>query len=509
VISRRLTEAMGGDLGVSQNDRVGTTFTFTAVLGVSTERRAPAPGQSAGSLVGKLALIVDDNLTNRRVLQLLLQDFGMICTKVASPAAALELLATGARFDVAVLDMHMPDMDGQQLAVALRALPAGRDLPLVLLTSLQWRSDSAHRSLFVATLTKPAKSNVLQEKLLSAVAPGEAALLAVETIGGRRSRDAPANTEDSLHVLVAEDNPVNQRVAQLMLAQLGHRVDIVGNGREAVEAVRRTSYDVVLMDVRMPQLDGMRAAEMIRTAHGLPAADHRRDRERVDRGPGGVCRRRAGRLSHQTDPDRGADRGAGAGTPAGCRCLPRRGRPSGGPRRSVGADRRVHRLTRRTPSVGLRLASGGSGAGGGRSGGSTRPTRTPGGSAADRNPGRVRRQGRRRRLRLRLRLHQRRDLALVGADGRDEAADGDEIYPTPPRPTASCQPNGAPLLGGGMATRVGETAKARGVQPATGRKARRPAKDMPSSRTCARSRACADGRSVLSRNPWQAHLARI
>ena len=265
VISRQLTEAMGGDLGVSQNDRVDTTFTFTAVLGVSTERRALAPGQSAGSLVGKLALIVDDNLTNRRVLQLLLQDFGMICTKVASPAAALELLATGARFDVAVLDMHMPDMDGQQLAVALRALPAGRDLPLVLLTSLQWRSDSAHRSLFVATLTKPAKCKVLQEKLLSAVAPGEAALLAVETIGGRRSRDAPANTEDSLHVLVAEDNPVNQRVAQLMLAQLGHRVDIVGNGREAVEAVRRTSYDVVLMDVRMPQLDGMRAAEMIRT----------------------------------------------------------------------------------------------------------------------------------------------------------------------------------------------------------------------------------------------------
>ena len=262
VISRRLAQAMGGDLTVTSEVAAGSTFTFTATLTGAADRRQPTSGPPTGSLAGRSALIVDDNATNRRVLQLLLQGWEMTSTQAATPAVALDLLTNGGSFDVAVLDMHMPGMDGVQLAAAIRALPHNNDLPLILLTSLQWRPTPQHRALFTATLAKPAKASALRDKLLAAAAPAQAALLAVETAGGRRHDDAPAA---SLRVLLAEDNPVNQKVAQLMLAKLGHHVDTVSNGVEAVEAVRRATYDVVLMDVQMPHMDGLQATKIIRS----------------------------------------------------------------------------------------------------------------------------------------------------------------------------------------------------------------------------------------------------
>jgi CheY-like chemotaxis protein len=159
--------------------------------------------------------------------------------------------------------MNMPDMDGRELAQAMRRLPTGRDLPLILLTSLQSRPALADRSLFAATLTKPARSGALSEKLVEALAPSRAAMHAVETAGGRRTNDGPA-VVPSLQVLLAEDNPVNQKVAQLILAKLGYRVDSVSNGLEALHAVRSGRYDVVLMDVQMPVLDGIEATRAIR-----------------------------------------------------------------------------------------------------------------------------------------------------------------------------------------------------------------------------------------------------
>jgi len=275
-ISRRLANAMGGDLTAQSEPGVGSTFRLSALLQTSTDTGidsgtdastdtgavlAPLPG-----LAGRRVLIVDDNSTSRRILRLQVEAWGMHVTETAHPARALDWVRSGAEYALAVLDLQMPDMDGDELTVALRQHPAGRQLPVVLLTSLGTRQRPAAGQAYAAQLTKPVKSAALHAVLARALAPAATPVVApTQRVPEESAERAP------LRVLLAEDNPTNQLVGRLMLTKLGHRVDVVGNGLEALDAVARVSYDVVLMDVQMPEMDGLEATAAIRAQ--LPS-DH-------------------------------------------------------------------------------------------------------------------------------------------------------------------------------------------------------------------------------------------
>jgi signal transduction histidine kinase/DNA-binding response OmpR family regulator len=265
-ISRRLAELMGGRIWVeSDGPGTGSTFTFTVRADVA---------QPIGSndhdfdveqpeLRGRRVLVVDDNPTNRRVLELQTAPWGTALRGVASGREALSLLAEGERFDVVIVDMHMPEMDGVELARTIRQRhPA---LPLVLSSSLGRRELGDDAALFDAHLGKPVRQSQLFDALARVLA-GSAPVAGSATIAAA-SVDPELASRHPLRILLAEDNAVNQKVALRLLQKLGYRADVASNGLEAIESVGRQHYDVVLMDVHMPELDGLEATRRIVARH--------------------------------------------------------------------------------------------------------------------------------------------------------------------------------------------------------------------------------------------------
>jgi PAS domain S-box-containing protein len=256
-ISKRLVELMGGTISVESEVGDGSTFRIALVAEAADVPTRIAPDDALPHLAGKRMLVVDDNATNREILTRHARSWGIEPVAVEHPAEALALVRAGAPFDVAVLDMMMPDMDGVALAAEIRRLRAAAELPLVLLTSLGRLPQAASTDLFAAQLAKPVRASQLYNALVRVVASdGHAAAGVASAVDDTREASP-------LRILLAEDNAVNQKVALRLLERLGYRADVVSNGLEALEALERRQYDVVLMDVQMPELDGLDATRRI------------------------------------------------------------------------------------------------------------------------------------------------------------------------------------------------------------------------------------------------------
>ena len=263
-VSKRLVEMMGGALWVESTGvpGQGSTFHFTVRTQTAPAVRArPHLGREHPQLHGKRLLIVDDNATNRRILVLQTRGWGMVPRDTASAHEAIEWIRQGDPFDAGILDLQMPELDGIALAAEIRRHRDAQALPLVLSSSLGAREAGTPMGEFVAYLVKPIRPSVLFDMLMGIF--GAEPVGPVPAARTRPGVDAEMARRHPLRILVAEDNAVNQKLALRLLARMGYRADVAGNGLEAIQALVRQHYDVILMDVQMPEMDGLEATRHI------------------------------------------------------------------------------------------------------------------------------------------------------------------------------------------------------------------------------------------------------
>jgi CheY-like chemotaxis protein len=262
-ISKKLAELMGGTMWVeSAGPGHGSTFHFTIRCQPADLRKGKIRDfiGAQPALQGKRILVVDDNATNRRILKLQAAKWGMEVYDTETPEQALEVLMRDS-FDLAILDMHMPGMDGATLAARIRE--AGHSLPLVLFSSAG-SSKEVSDGLFAARLAKPLRQSQFFDTLVTLLAHARARRHVAAPAAQPRI-DPQLASRHALRILLVEDNVVNQKLALRLLQQMGYRADLASNGLEAIECVARQTYDVVLMDVQMPEMDGFEASRQITT----------------------------------------------------------------------------------------------------------------------------------------------------------------------------------------------------------------------------------------------------
>ncbi len=273
-ISEKLVSLMGGRIWVESEVGKGTIFHF--VIDFEADTAAPAPDLSAAiaGLADRRALIVDDNATNRRILDVQTRDWNMQPTVVEDGDAAISVLSDDAAFDVAILDLSMPGEDGLSLAKRIKALPDSANLPLILLSSIGRtvleRQPGFNTIIFERVLQKPIKPAPLLQALASILSPHEQTIVAAN-VATRTEFDTEMARRLPLRILLADDNTTNQKLAKMLLARLGYRADVASNGVEVLEALEVQTYDVVLMDIEMPEMDGMEATRRIHADWGEKA----------------------------------------------------------------------------------------------------------------------------------------------------------------------------------------------------------------------------------------------
>ena len=271
-ISRRLVELMGGKMWVESVPEKGSAFHFTLPFQPVAQTQTPLSTLEGPQpqLANLRLLIVDDNPTNCRILSIQTAKWGMLPRETQNAAMALEWLRAGQTFDLAILDMQMPSMDGVTLAAEIRKLPQSASLPLVLLTSMGVHPDHPDfaPASFAACLNKPIKPAQLYEVLLRAVSGSKPA---PPQAPAAHKLDPTLAARLPLRVLLCDDNTINQKVALRLLQQMGYRAGLAANGIEALAALDRQPYDLIFMDVIMPEMNGLEATRLIRQRQVEPA----------------------------------------------------------------------------------------------------------------------------------------------------------------------------------------------------------------------------------------------
>ncbi len=234
---------------------------------------------------------VDDNTTNRMILTRMVESFGCHIETAASGLNALEMLHVGFNkedpYQVVLLNMQMPDMDGEQLTRAIKADPIGKDINIIVLTSMGQRGDAARMEALGCSgyLLKPVKQSLLREALVTVLGQKQSGKAAPRLVTRHLLSE---QKRQGMRILLAEDNPVHQKLALVLLQKAGFSVDVVGTGLQAVSKVKEEIYSAVLMDVQMPEMDGLEATARIcqEAKAGEHIPDHRGDGGRAQRRPG-------------------------------------------------------------------------------------------------------------------------------------------------------------------------------------------------------------------------------